>query len=411
MTDSSESAAVDLPRVYLIRMMVFTILVAIIGAILYPQFETAFMANPGLNGLIVFVLLLGILYAFRMVWRLFREVNWVNHFRISEPGLDIEYTPRLLAPMAALLRDRQGTVLSPLSMRSLLDSLASRLDEARDISRYLIGLLIFLGLLGTFWGLLETVTSVGATIRSLDVSTAESATIFEELKAGLAAPLAGMGTSFSSSLFGLAGALVLGFLDLQASQAQNRFYNDLEDWLSSITDIAAGDGRWHAAVSAVDLSHIEKSIDHQPYARRGPGRPRVCRRERGRQRQRRIARAPGRRGRGAGAADARGAEDRAPVGPCPVGAAVGDPPHAAHAAGGDPPAAPVRVPPSAHPRRRRTPDGCVPSSARPGDRRSRVCHGDCRAEAGRPKPRTTGPASSMPWPSFCWSSPSSCRCS
>ncbi|HUE46576.1 MAG TPA: flagellar motor protein MotA [Aestuariivirgaceae bacterium] len=259
MTETSEHAAVDLPRVYLIRMMVFTILVAIIGAILYPQFETAFMANPGLNGLIVFMLLLGILYAFRMVWRLFREVNWVNHFRISEPGLDSEYTPRLLAPMASLLRDRQGTVLSPLSMRSLLDSLASRLDEARDISRYLIGLLIFLGLLGTFWGLLETVTSVGATIRSLDVSTAESATIFEELKAGLAAPLAGMGTSFSSSLFGLAGALVLGFLDLQASQAQNRFYNDLEDWLSSITDIAAGDGSLPQYLQ-YDLSHIEKGI-------------------------------------------------------------------------------------------------------------------------------------------------------
>jgi hypothetical protein len=263
MTEPSESVAVDLPRVYLIRMMVFTILVAIVGAILYPQFRTAFMANPGLNGLIVFVLLLGILYAFRMVWRLFRDVNWVNHFRITEPGLDIPYSPRLLAPMAAMLRDRQGTVLSPLSMRSLLDSLASRLDEARDISRYLIGLLIFLGLLGTFWGLLETVTSVGQTIRSLDVSTAESATIFEELKSGLEAPLAGMGTSFSSSLFGLAGALILGFLDLQASQAQNRFYNDLEDWLSSITDIAAGDvGQLTVPpFLRLDLSHIEKSIE------------------------------------------------------------------------------------------------------------------------------------------------------
>jgi hypothetical protein len=263
MTDTSESAALDLPRVYLIRMMVFIILVAIVGAVLYPQFRTAFMANPGLNGLIIFILLLGILYAFRMVWRLFREVNWVNHFRITEPGLDIPYSPHLLAPMAALLRDRQGTVLSPLSMRSLLDSLASRLDEARDISRYLIGLLIFLGLLGTFWGLLDTVTSVGATIRSLDVSAAESGSIFEELKTGLAAPLAGMGTSFSSSLFGLAGSLVLGFLDLQASQAQNRFYNDLEDWLSSITDIAAGDAGQMTVPQylRLDLSHMQKSIE------------------------------------------------------------------------------------------------------------------------------------------------------
>ena len=129
-----------------------------------------------------------------------------------------------------------------MSMRSLLDSLASRLDEARDISRYLVGLLIFLGLLGTFWGLLETVTSVGDAIQALDVTSTESGTVFEELKSGLERPLAGMGLSFSSSLFGLAGSLILGFLDLQASQAQNRFYNDLEDWLSTITDIEAGEG-------------------------------------------------------------------------------------------------------------------------------------------------------------------------
>jgi hypothetical protein len=171
---------------------------------------------------------------------LFPEINWVNSFRISEPGLDTPYTPVLLAPMATLLRDRQGAILSPLSMRSMLDSIATRLDEARDVSRYLIGLLIFLGLLGTFWGLLETVQSVTGAIRALDVTT-QSGSVFEELKRGLEAPLQGMGTSFSSSLFGLAGSLVLGFLDLQASQAQNRFYTDLEDWLSSITDIEAGD--------------------------------------------------------------------------------------------------------------------------------------------------------------------------
>lgn len=263
MADNSDSAVLDLPRVYLIRMMVFIILVAIIGAVLYPQIKTAFMANPGLNGLILFTLFLGILYAFRMVWRLFPEVNWINHFRIAEPGLEIPYTPRLLAPMSTLLRDRQSsTVLSPMSMRSLLDSLASRLDEARDISRYLIGLLIFLGLLGTFWGLLETVTSVGQAIRSLDVTT-ESGTIFEELKTGLEAPLAGMGTSFSSSLFGLAGALVLGFLDLQASQAQNRFYNELEDWLSSITDIAAGDTGQLAVPQylRLDLTDLQHGVE------------------------------------------------------------------------------------------------------------------------------------------------------
>ena len=145
--------------------------------------------------------------------------------------------------MAMLLKNRQDTVLSPVSMRSLLNSLASRLDESRDMSRYLVGLLIFLGLLGTFWGLLETVQSIGGAIEGLDVTAAQSATLFDQLKQGLQAPLKGMGLSFSSSLFGLAGSLILGFLDLKAAQAQNRFYTDLEDWLSSITDIAAGEGQ------------------------------------------------------------------------------------------------------------------------------------------------------------------------
>ena len=264
MASDTDSTVLDRPRVYLIRMMVFTILVAMIASVLYPQIKTAFMANPGLNGLILFVLLLGIIYAFRMVWRLFPEVNWVNNYRIADPGLEIPYTPRLLAPMATLLRDRQGeTVLSPLSLRSLLDSLASRLDESRDITRYLVGLLIFLGLLGTFWGLLGTVNAVGQVIQQLDVATAESNTIFEELKAGLEAPLAGMGTSFSSSLFGLAGSLVLGFLELQASQAQNRFYNDLEDWLSSITDIDAGHGGQLGVPNylKMDMGNIQAGIE------------------------------------------------------------------------------------------------------------------------------------------------------
>ena len=264
MSFETDHEVLDRPRVYLVRMMVFTILVAIIASILYPQIKIAFMANPALNMLILSVLIIGIGYAFRNVWRLFPEVNWVNNFKIADPGLEIPYTPRLLAPMATLLRDRQDhTMLSPLSMRSLLDSLASRLDESRDISRYMIGLLIFLGLLGTFWGLLDTVTSVGQVIRQLDVATAESNTIFEELKAGLEAPLSGMGTSFSSSLFGLAGSLILGFLDLMASQAQNRFYNDLEDWLSSITDIAGADGGQIGVPQylRLDLTQLQDGID------------------------------------------------------------------------------------------------------------------------------------------------------
>ncbi|HYM98546.1 MAG TPA: flagellar motor protein MotA, partial [Aestuariivirgaceae bacterium] len=234
-------------------------------AVLFPTIRSSFMHNPGLNGFIGLVLLFGIAHAFRQVVRLFPEVNWINSFRIADPGLEVPHQPRLLAPMAALLRDRQGmTVLSPLTLRSLLDSLASRLDEGRDLLRYLIGLLIFLGLLGTFWGLLDTVSSVGSAIQALDVTATEQGTIFDELKAGLAAPLAGMGTSFSSSLFGLAASLVMGFLDLQTNQAQNRFYNDLENWLSTITDIEAGEGSSQMSVPhylRLDLRDLQGGID------------------------------------------------------------------------------------------------------------------------------------------------------
>ncbi len=243
MADQPATQPLDPPRVYIVHMVVFTMLVALLVAVILPGLEKAFMANPALNGVIVLTLLLGMLHSYRMVGRLFREVRWVNRFREGDKGGDTVRPPQLLAPMATLLKNRQSTVLSPLSMRSLLDSLASRLDESRDMSRYLVGLLIFLGLLGTFWGLLETVQSIGGAIESLDVSAAQSATIFDQLKQGLQKPLAGMGLSFSSSLFGLAGSLILGFLDLKAAQAQNRFYTDLEDWLSTMTDIAAGDGQ------------------------------------------------------------------------------------------------------------------------------------------------------------------------
>src|SRR5215218_10634655 len=221
------------PRIFLVRMMVFLILCALIVIVLYKQIVFAFMANPGLNGLIVGALIIGILLSFRQVIRLFPEVNWVNSFRLADPGLAVERPPVLLAPMAALLGDRMGRMaISSTMMRGILDSIATRLDEARDLSRYMTGLLIFLGLLGTFWGLIETVGSVGKFLESLKVG-GDAGAVFESLKEGLAAPLSGMGISFSSSLFGLAGSLMLGFLDLQASQAQNRFYTDLEDWLST----------------------------------------------------------------------------------------------------------------------------------------------------------------------------------
>lgn len=256
MSDTAASQPLEPPRVYLVHMVVFTMLVGVLVAVIFPGLYNAFASNMVLNGVIIFTLLLGMFHSFRMVVRLFPEVNWVNRFR--EGGREEGGKPPvLLSPMATLLKNRQDMLLSPASMRSLLDSLASRLDESRDLSRYLVGLLIFLGLLGTFWGLLETVQSIGGAIEGLDVTAAQSATLFDQLKQGLQAPLKGMGLSFSSSLFGLAGSLILGFLDLKAAQAQNRFYIDLEDWLSSITDIAAGEGQ---AVAAAPVSGIAPQL-------------------------------------------------------------------------------------------------------------------------------------------------------
>ncbi len=243
MAKTSFEPSLSRPQVFVWRMFLFIILAGCIAAVLYQDIASAFMANPALNGLILGVLLLGILYALQQVLRLYPEIRWVNSFRISDPGLATERPPVMLAPMATMFRRRQGqAAVSPVVMRSILDSIGSRLDESRETTRYLVGLLIFLGLLGTFWGLMQTITSVGATISSLNTTTAESALIFEELKSGLQAPLTGMGTAFSSSLFGLAGSLILGFLDLQASQAQNRFYNELEEWLSGITEMAPEGG-------------------------------------------------------------------------------------------------------------------------------------------------------------------------
>ncbi len=231
------------PGVFLVRMLIFLTLVAFLSAILHQQLISALTTNPGLNGLIVGVLGLGILYSFRQVIRLYPEIRWVNAYRIADPGLAIAHRPVLLSPMATMLRDRTGTLsLSTASTRSIMDTIGSRLDEARDTGRYMVGLLVFLGLLGTFWGLLDTIQSVGKAINSLDTKGGETTALFDELKSGLAAPLKGMGTAFSSSLLGLAGSLVLGFLELQASHAHNRFYNELEEWLAGITELTPGGG-------------------------------------------------------------------------------------------------------------------------------------------------------------------------
>jgi len=219
------------PRIYLLRMLIFLVLTGFLALILYKQIIVAFMANPGLNALIIFVLFVGILLAIRQVWRLMPEVRWVNALRTGDAA-NVR-PPVLLAPMARLIGDEASTTgITTTTLRAILDSVGSRLDESREIARYLTGLLVFLGLLGTFWGLLETVGSIGGVIKSLRAGN-DATVMFDDLKNGLAAPIAGMSIAFTSSLFGLAGSLVLGFLDLQAGQAQNRFYNELEDNLSA----------------------------------------------------------------------------------------------------------------------------------------------------------------------------------
>ncbi|MEY3552391.1 MAG: hypothetical protein RL735_739 [Pseudomonadota bacterium] len=223
------------PRIFLVRMVVFLILVAFVALILYRQIIVAFQANPGLNGLILAVLAIGILMGLRQVIILFPEIAWVNALRRGNTGRVA--APRLLSPMARLMGEDGFRAISTATLRAILDSIGTRLDEAREIARYLTGLLVFLGLLGTFWGLLETTGSIGGVIRSMQ-SGADAAVMFDDLKNGLAAPIQGMAIAFTSSLFGLAGSLILGFLDLQAGQAQNRFYTELEDALSSL----AGDG-------------------------------------------------------------------------------------------------------------------------------------------------------------------------
>src|ERR1700732_1572581 len=252
------------PRIFLVRMLVFLILCGLIAFVLQRQIFNAFLANPWLNGLIIAVLLIGIILSFHHVIRLFPEVAWVNGYRSADPKLAARREPKLLAPMAAMLGGERvdRVAISAQTMRAFLDSLANRLDEARDISRYLTGLLVFLGLLGTFWGLIETVGSVGTIINGLKIG-GDADTVFEALKEGLAAPLGGMGISFSSSLFGLAGSLVLGFLDLQTSQAQNRFYTNLEDSLATtVQDVGPASGGATLPADLVDaFERLRRTAD------------------------------------------------------------------------------------------------------------------------------------------------------
>jgi hypothetical protein len=227
------------PRYHLFIMFLFIGIVSLICALLYIPLKQAFMSNWGFNLIIVGALVIGILLNVRRVITLEPEINWIKIFRTGTAGLSVANSPELLKPLAKHLegmhRDRFS--LSALSLRTVLEGIRGRLDESREISRYLIGLLVFLGLLGTFWGLLGTIGSVGGVIGGLEVGDQNYDKMFQALKTGLQKPLEGMGTAFSSSLFGLGGSLVLGFIDIQANHAQNRFFNDLEEWLSSVTQL------------------------------------------------------------------------------------------------------------------------------------------------------------------------------
>src|SRR5260221_4828786 len=257
------------PHRFVVRMVLFLLLVMGLAVMLGGPLLAAFMGNPGVNGVILGILLAGIIYIFRQVSALRPASNWIDRFRESLADRDQTTppgpAPRLLGPMARMLGRRQsGRVsLSATSLQTLLDGIASRLDETRETPRYLIGVLVFLGLVGTFYGLLETVRSVGGVIGALNVGASDPARAFADLKAGLESPLHGMSTAFSSSLFGLAGSLVLGFLDFQAGQAQNRFYNDLEEWLSAYTRLSSGpfgdsgDGSMPAYIQAL----LEQTAD------------------------------------------------------------------------------------------------------------------------------------------------------
>jgi hypothetical protein len=216
------------PGIYLGRMLVFLILVGFLAFILFKQITPAFLANPGLNGLILGVLLIAVLIAFGQVIRLYRETTYVN---AVASGAQAKRPPALLAPMAPMIAARAAGMTLP-GTAGYLDIIAARLDEDREILRYIAGILILLGLLGTFWGLIDTLSAVGGVIKAMR-GGGDAGVMFDELKSGLAVPLSGIGLAFSASLFGLASSLITGVLELQAGQAHARFHNELQDWLMS----------------------------------------------------------------------------------------------------------------------------------------------------------------------------------
>ncbi|MGE4481798.1 flagellar motor protein MotA [Acidocella sp.] len=263
------------PTNYLIRMILFCVVIYGGAVALSPVLAHFFMANPVVNSVIFVVEIFGVVWNIRQVQKLYPELAWVEDFRRNRPKLVESPPPALLAPMARMLHGRadgeRRITLSGQSMRTILDGVSTRLDESRELSRYTTGVMIFLGLLGTFWGLLHTVSSVAAVINGMNlVGGGDVNAMFEQLKIGLSKPLAGMGTAFSSSMFGLSGALILGFLDLTAGQAMNRFFNELEEWLASLTRLGtgalAGDGE--ASVPAYVQALLEQTAENMDQLQR-----------------------------------------------------------------------------------------------------------------------------------------------
>lgn len=254
------------PYRQILTMIVVLGLVGFGAYIAYPQVAPVFLANPWLNGFIAFVFVIGVLACFWQVFQLVSSVSWIEGFASDRPGHQFTKAPRLLASLAALLRKRGArTQISATSSRSILDSVATRIEEARDITRYIVNLLIFLGLLGTFYGLATTVPAVVDTIRSLAPQEGDTGvSVFERLMGGLEDQLGGMGIAFASSLLGLAGSLVVGLLELFASHGQNRFYRELEDWLSAITRLGftgeEGAGADHGAIAQL-AEHMAERLD------------------------------------------------------------------------------------------------------------------------------------------------------
>jgi hypothetical protein len=253
------------PRHQLFWMTLYLAIVAFVCLLMFVPLKMAFMANWGFNLLILAALVTGIAINMRQVFALEPELHWIKMFRTGNIGISVSEPTRLMKPLAKQLEglNRDRFSLSAFSMRTVLDGIRGRLEESREISRYMIGLLVFLGLLGTFWGLLGTISSVWRVIEGMEVAQNDFAAVFENLKTGLQGPLSGMGTAFSSSLFGLGGSLVLGFIDLQAGHAQNRFFNELEEWLSEVTHLIDKAEGQTSGLEALSIPHGSHEIKDQ----------------------------------------------------------------------------------------------------------------------------------------------------